>query len=57
MSRLEEIRQELDQITEALRDDKVSDSEAADLAKSAAGLVAEAARETASAVEQAERQD
>lgn len=57
MSRLEEIRERLVQITAALRDDAVSDTDAAGLADEAAKLTAEAAREAAAAVERADQQD
>jgi len=56
MSRLEEIRDRLDQITVGLRDENVSDTDAAGLADEAAKLTAEAAREAAAAVERADRQ-
>lgn len=56
MSRLEEIRDRLDEITAGLRDGNVSDTEAAGLADEAAKLTAEAAREAAAAVERADQQ-
>ncbi len=56
MSRLEEIRDRLDEITNALRDENVTDTEAAGLAEEAARLTAEASREAAAAVDRADRQ-
>ncbi len=55
MSRLEEIRDRLDAITAALRDEAVSDTDAGELAAEAAQLTAEAAREAASAVDRLEQ--
>lgn len=57
MSRLEEIRDRLDQLTVALRDENVSDTEASKLAEEAAALAAEASREASVAVERADRQE
>ncbi len=56
MSRLEEIRDRLGEITAALRDENVSDTEAAGLAEEAAKLTAEAAREAAESVQRADQQ-
>jgi len=56
VSRLEDIRDRLDEITAALRDENVSDTDAAELAGEAARLTAEAASEAATAVERADRQ-
>lgn len=56
MSRLEEIRDRLDEITAALRNEKVSDTEAAGLSEEAAKLTAEASGEAAAAVDHADRQ-
>lgn len=56
MSRLEEIRDRLGEITVALRDEDVSDTEAARLAEEAAQLTADAAREAAAAVDRADQQ-
>ncbi|MDQ2700585.1 MAG: hypothetical protein M3Y23_04575 [Actinomycetota bacterium] len=55
MSRLEEIRDRLDAITAALRDESVTDTEAGNLASEAAQLTAEAAKEAASAVDRLEQ--
>ncbi|MCB0857637.1 MAG: hypothetical protein KDB57_05890 [Solirubrobacterales bacterium] len=57
MSRLEEIRDRLDEITAALRDENVSDTEAAGLAEEAATLTAEASSEAAAAVDRADSQN
>jgi hypothetical protein len=57
MSRLEEIRDRLDEITAALRDENVSDTEAAGLAEDAATLTAEASSEAAAAVDRADSQN
>lgn len=56
MSRLEEIRDRLGEITAALRDQNKSDTDAAGLAEEAARLTAEATREAQAAVERADRQ-
>ena len=56
MSRLEEIRDRLGEITTALRDENVSDTDAAGLAEEAAKLTAEAASEAAAAVDKPDRQ-
>ncbi|MCB0862176.1 MAG: hypothetical protein KDB66_03060 [Solirubrobacterales bacterium] len=56
MSRLEEIRDRLEEITLALGSGDVSDSAAAELAGEAAKLTAEAANEAAASVERADRQ-
>ncbi len=56
MSRLEEIRDRLGEITAALRDENVSDTDAAGLAEEAAKLTSEAAGETAAAVDRADQQ-
>jgi len=55
VSRLEDIRDRLGEITAALRDESISDTDAASLAEEAARLTAEAAGEAAAAVEQADR--
>lgn len=55
MSRLEEIRDRLDAITAALKDEGATDTEAAELAAEAARLTAEAAREATAAVERLEQ--
>lgn len=57
MSRLEEIRERLIEITAALRDHGVSDTDASGLADEAAKLTAEAAREAATVAERADQQD
>ena len=57
MSRLEEIRDRLGEITASLRDENISDTDAAGLAEEAARLTSEAASEAAAAVERADRQD
>ena len=56
MSRLEEIRDRLGEITRSLQDENVSDTDAARLAEEAATLTAEAAREAAAAVDRADQQ-
>lgn len=53
--RLEEIRLELERITDALRSEETDDATAATLASEAAALTAEAAREAGSAIEQLNR--
>ena len=55
MSRLEEIRDRLKQITAGLEDEEVSDSDAARLAGEAAELTGEAATEAAAAIEKLDR--
>jgi uncharacterized membrane-anchored protein len=56
LSRLEEIRDRLGEITTALRDENVSDTDAAGLAEEAAKLTAEAGSEAAAAVDKPDRQ-
>jgi uncharacterized membrane-anchored protein len=51
MSRMEEIRDRLEAITQELGDEAVDDRRAGDLAAEAAALTAEAAREAAVAVD------
>jgi uncharacterized membrane-anchored protein len=51
MSRMEEIRDRLNQITTELNDEEVADTRAGELAAEAADLTAEAAREAAAAVD------
>lgn len=51
MSRMEEIRDRLRQITEELSDESVADEYAGQLSAEAAELTAEAAREVAAAVD------
>jgi len=55
MSRLAEIRDRLDQITEELSSDETTDARAAELAAEAAGLTAEAADEAAAAIARLEQ--
>lgn len=55
MSRLEEIRDRLKQITAGLEDEGVSDIDAARLAGEAAELTGEAATEAAAAIEKLDR--
>jgi hypothetical protein len=55
MTRLEEIRDRLNQITAELEHEQVSDTEAAGLAGEAAELTAEAATEAAAAIEKLDR--
>lgn len=55
MSRLEEIRDRLGEITALLRDENISDTDASGLADEAAKLTAEAASEAAAAVERADQ--
>ncbi len=55
MSRLTEIKDRLDRITEELGSDETADSRAAELAAEAAGLVAEAADEAAAAIARLEQ--
>jgi hypothetical protein len=56
MTRLEEIRDRLDEITAALRSEAVSDTDAAGLAEEAAKLTAEAASEASAAASAADQQ-
>lgn len=55
MSRLEQIRDRLEAITAALRDEGTTDPQAAELSAEAATLTEEAAREAAAAVERLEQ--
>lgn len=55
MSRLAEIRDRLNRITEELGSDETADARAAELAEEAAGLVAEAADEAATAIARLEQ--
>jgi hypothetical protein len=51
MSRMEEIRDRLNEITGELQSDQIADTRAGELAAEAAQLTAEAAREAAAAVD------
>ncbi len=55
MSRLTEIRDRLNRITEELADEQTADSRAAELAEEAAKLVAEAAEEATAAIARLEQ--
>lgn len=57
MTRLEEIRDRLRQITVSLNDPEVSDAAAGELAGEAAELTAEAARKAAEAVDRLEQEN
>lgn len=56
MSRLEEIRDRLRQITVSLNDPEVTDAAAGELAAEAAELTSEAARKAAEAVDRLEQE-
>ena len=56
MSRLSEIRDRLDRITEELSSEQTTDARAAELAAEAARLTGEAAEETAAAVSRVEQE-
>ena len=56
MSRLSEIRDRLDRITEELSSEHTTDTRAAELAAEAARLTGEAAEETAAAVSRLEQE-